>query len=100
MVHLPHPSAPWQPPSLPALGTTWLRRDPWLQLDEVPTLEAEEAVVISDVTAQSDDVARVLRTGEQSAVCCLPHVLPARTQEHQGPCRNSSLDPGRPGRAG
>lgn len=47
--------------ALPALGDTWLQIGHWHQLDEVPTVEAEEAPVISDVASQGDNVARVLR---------------------------------------
>lgn len=50
----------------PAWSTdTWLQGGHRQQLDEVPTLEAEEAVVIGDVASQGNDIARVLQVGRQ-----------------------------------
>lgn len=49
--------------TLLAPGDTWLQHGHWQQLDEVPTVEAEETVVISDIASQGDDVAGVLQAG-------------------------------------
>lgn len=54
------------PPCVIALlapGDTWLQSGHWQQLDEVPAVETEEAVVVSDVAAQGNDVAGVLQAG-------------------------------------
>ena len=45
---------------------TWLQGSHRQQLDEVPTLEAEETVVVGDVASQGDDVAGVLWAGGQA----------------------------------
>lgn len=49
--------------TLLASGDTWVQRGHWQQLDKVPTVEAEETAVTSDVASQGDDVAGVLRAG-------------------------------------